>query len=511
MNRRQFLASIGVATTGSALSGCSSLPGDGSSDPQTDQNSPPEDDTDRSGSGPPTSSLTATGTRTSSRTATPATDRTHYSVEFDRAIDVVENLDADPTGTEPIDPIIEEFYESGTVLEFPPGSYLVERSHHFNNDENVERWGMVGTGDSRSDVEFVFPEGNETAQNSGNHYVLNIQTGRDHVIADMTMQQTRDRTTGVGMILVLSDGLHIENLEFAGFNPLAEHSPGSCILTAITGLRGVGTIRNFVCTGGGVQGTYPHRKVGLLCGSFHVGELRLTGHNIQNMGSNAHYASNHRGCVRIEDCLYRNNDNSNIRVSGGQAGGHPTKDSWAKNCTVVVDIDNADHLPEGESYEFIRGVKCDFGEDVLVEDTDVIYKSAPAAPYCVGVQHNHGKATFRNLRVRSDVDGIGPLFEGQPGDDPVVLENASFTGTASNFHRGRAAVSVRERNETVIRDSCLALTGENQNGIWLQNSEGCQIENVSIDVPGKQIVTENSEPAVTNISNSGTCQAASEN
>lgn len=72
---------------------------------------------------------------------------------------MVEDIGADPTGSEPIDQIINEYYRSGTVLQFPPGSYLVERSHHLNNGKNVKRWGMVGTGDSRNDVQFVFPVG----------------------------------------------------------------------------------------------------------------------------------------------------------------------------------------------------------------------------------------------------------------------------------------------------------------------------------------------------------------
>jgi len=502
MNRRQFLAALSAGATGGALSGCSSPLGSGASTPGV----PTARDGTAAASGSASSESVNTGTQqTTARTATSEPAPSYYGVEFDRAIDVVADLGADPTGSDPIDDIIDEHYRDGTVLEFPPGSYLVERSHHFNSGENVDRWGMVGTGASRRDVQFVFPKGNETANPTDRHYVLNVQSGTDHVLADMTMQQTPDTVTGVGMILALSDGLHVENFEFAGFNPVGQYAPGSCIIAGLRDVSGVGTIKHFVATGGGVMDTYPHRRNAILCGAFHRGELRLLDHDIRNMGSNAHYTSNHRGCVRTEGCYFENNDNANIRISGGQSGGHPTKDSWAKDCTVVVDIDAAKDPPDGESYEFIRGIKCDYGEDALVEDTDVIYKSAPAAPFCVGVLHNHGKATFRNVRVRSDVDGIGPLFEGQPNGAPVVLENVRLTGTAGEFSRGRAALSLRQRDESIVRDSCVKLTGGNQNGIWFQGSEGCQIQNVSIDVPGEQILTDGAEPTLDAISDDGPC------
>lgn len=491
MNRRRFLA-LGGATATSVLAGCSSIFSDPPSETPT-ETAPPDGSTD--------------GPRTpSTATANPENvdPVTRYGLKFDRTLDVVADLDADPTGETPIDSIIEETYEDGTLLEFPLGSYLVERSHSF--DAGIDTWGMVGTGESRRDVEFVFPEGNETAQNPDNHYVLDVQSGRNHLVANMTMQQTRDRTTGVGIILVLSDGLYVEDLEFAGYNPVSGRNPGSCLIPDVTDMRGVGVVRNFTCTGGGVEDTYPARKVGILCGPFHVGELRLIGHDIRNMGSHPHYTSNHRGCIRTEDCYFENNDNTNVRISGGQSGGHPNKDSWVKNCTVVVDTDNADHVPEGERYEFVRGIKCDFGEDVLIEDTDVVFRSAPASPYCVGVQHNHGKATLRNVRIRSDVDGIGPLFEAQQNADPVVLENVSFTGTAAGFYDTDGAVVVRRRNKCVIRDSCIHLTGGNQNGISLSDCEDCLIENVGIDVPAEQIVTQNAEPTVRGITGDGNCQ-----
>lgn len=493
MIRRDFLASLGATAGSLSLAGCQSEP-------------PPTSPTESTTATRPAQTPVQTPRRTNTSTPTGVVRR--YGVEFDEVLDVVDDLGADPTGAEPIDELIDRYYRGGTLLEFPPGSYLVESTHTL--DEGVDRWGMVGLGESHRDVEFVFPPGNRTARDPDNHYVLNVRSGRDHVLANLTMQQTTDRTTGVGLIFVLDDGLHIEDLEFAGYNPVSGRNPGACIIPIIDDARGVGTIRNFVCTGGGVEDTYPARKVGILCGTSHLGELRLVGHDIRNMGSNAHYTSHHRGCVRTEDCYFENNDNTNIRISGGLFGGHPTKDSWVRNCRVLVDTDNADHLRQGEAYEFVRGIKCDYGSDVVVEDTYVQYRSAPAAPYCIGVQFNHGLATFRNVGVHSDVAGIGPLFEAQPNGEPVLLERVSFTGTARAFYDTSAGVVFRGRDACVIRNSCIRLTGGRQNGLSFRDSDGCRVENVSIDVPGEPIVVEDAAPDVSRVTESGVCVSVPE-
>lgn len=508
MNRRRFLASIGAASASTLLAGCPSMSDDHPSNTNTARNieGMPGNTThsaragDRQGNG----SQSGPSTRP---TQPPKSDTVRYGIEFDRVIDVVDDLGADPTGTEPVDDIIDEHYEDGVLLEFPPGSFLVERTHSF--DENVNGWGMVGTGSSLRDVEFVFPKGNNTATDPDNHYVLNVQSGRNHVVANMVMQQTRDRVTGVGFIIVISDGLHVENLEFAGYNPVSGRNPGTCLIPDVTDIRGTGVVKNFICTGGGVEDTYPARKVGILCGPFHVGELKLLGHDIRNMGSHPHYTSNHRGCIRTENCYFENNDNTNIRISGGLNGGHPKKESWVRNCTILVDTDDADHLPEGERYEFVRGIKCDYGQDVLIADTDVVFKSAPASPYCIGVQHNHGKATLKNVRIHSAINGIGPLFEAQGNKGPVVLENVNFTGTASEFYDTEAGISVRGRNNSVIRNCCINLRGGDQNGISIRNAEGCRIEDVAIAVPGEDIVTNNARPVVSGVHDDAECPAAS--
>lgn len=485
MRRRRALASFGSLAVGSALSGCLGLFGDGGSETT------------------PTS-VPTTETTTTAREAGEAT----HGVSFDRIFDVVEDLGADDAGTEPIDSLIDEHYGDGTLLEFPPGRYLVEETHRF--DEAVDSFGMVGTGDTRRDVRFVFPKGNETAKDPANHYVLNVRSGRNHVVANLTMEQTRDRVTGVGLILLNEDGLVVSDVEFAGFNPVSGRNPGACLIPSVTSIDGVGTIRNFVCTGGGVQDVYPARKVGILAGVFHVGELRLIGHDIRNMGSHPHYTSNHRGCVRTENCFFKNNDNTNLRISGGRNGGHPRKQSWAKGCTIVVDVDNAKYLPDGEKYQFTRGIKCDYGEGTLIEDTDVVFKSTPSAPYCVGTQFNHGKATFRRLRVRSDVDGVGPLFVAQPNDQPVVLENVSLTGTAGKFYKENAALMINRRDGCVVRDSCVRLTGDSQNGVMIRNSSGCRLENLHVSVPGERTVFRNAKPKVFDLTESGDCPLAKE-
>ncbi|MFB6130927.1 MAG: hypothetical protein ABEJ28_08915, partial [Salinigranum sp.] len=235
---------------------------------------------------------------------------TRHGIRFDRVDRAVEDLGMDPTGTVPIDDALDRAHRDGTLVVFPPGRYLATSEHRWHGD--VSAFGMLGLGNSHRDVQFVFPPGNAGARAPANYRFLYVTGGRDHLLENVTIQQTPDETTGVGMYFKQEDGLHVEDVELAGFNPSWSHDPGFGIIAAITDRTGVGVIRRFTCTGGGVVEEYPKRKTPI--GSFdrHRGELRILEPHIEEAGEHSMYVSRTLGCVRVEDGLFVNNDNSNL-------------------------------------------------------------------------------------------------------------------------------------------------------------------------------------------------------
>jgi len=440
-----------------------------------------------------------------------AVDR--YGVSFDTVLDAVDDLGMDPTGSSPIDDALDKAYGDGVLIEFPAGEYLIEWTHYF--DEGVNRFGMVGTGDSPEAVTFTFPEGdtkaarhrdyNENQFGWVDHPYLEmfmVVEGADHVLANFSVQQ--DEVTGSRITVTIDDGLHIEDVQFLGFNPTIDHAPGVNIRPNISSRNGTGVVRNFVCTGGGVEDVYPHRKVGTLTGQAHYGELKFEEFHVENMGSHPIYASNSNGCIRVENSVFKNNDNTNIRISGR----HPDKQSWVKNCTVVVDIDNAKHLPDGEAYQGARGIRSDYGDDVLIENVDMSILSGPPAAYGIGIQHNQGDAgsdarstVIRDSRVRCDVDGYIPI-EGQPNDGHLEIDTVSVTG--SGDYRYDAGIVVRKRPAT-ITNSCVQVDGSGMDGVYLKDVDDCSISDTNINVDGKATVFDNASVTTNNITYSDSC------
>jgi len=461
------------------------------------------------------SAATDTETPASQSTETPSPTAVDEPVvpeeAFERTLDAVADLGMDPDGEEPIDGALEAALEPKTLIEFPPGQYLATKSHVLFE---VDTFGMRGLGESRSDVEFVFPEGNEGSEDPGDYLMFNIRDGENVLLDNFTVQQTQDMVTGVGMVVALRDGLSITNVEWAGFNPAEEHDPGSCLRVRITETDGLGVIDGFHCRGGGVIKKYPARKGGIYLGSAHRGEIRLLNSDIRNMGSSAMYFTQHRGCARIENCYFENNDNTNIRIDGGS---HPEKQSWVKNCQVFLDTENAARVPEGEQYLKTRAILCESGGEnrsfggnngVLFDDVDVHVQSMPVnstAAAIVAVRDNHGSATFRHLQVFTRADGVAPFVAEQADErlakEPydLTLEDVNVVGPADVEH----AITVTGRDESVVRDSYLHLYDHDQNGIHLQECNGCEISDTLVNVPGEPVVLTRSNPTSVDVQTGG--------
>jgi hypothetical protein len=445
------------------------------------------------------------GLAAGSGTARSATKR--RGITFDRVVDAVDDLGMDPTGNDPIDDALRGAMDDGTLIEFPPGEYLVTDKH---GSSRRQSFGLLGTGDSRSDVRLVFPSGYQEK------WIQFRDEAQDILWENMTVDQTNDRETGVGCVFALQDGLQIHNVEFAGYNP---GRPGGKINARVTTREGVGVIDGFVCTGGGVESSYPDRCSGVQTGGAlsHYGLLTLRNADIRNMGSSAQYFTKSNGAFRLENCYFENNDNTNIRIDGGQ---HPDHQAWVKDCTVVLDTDNPSVEPDSE-YERTRAFIAESGGggrhpeefggdigsgDLLVENLDVFVKSMPEnSEYVVGVRRNHGSATFRNVNIYTEQDSVPPFDAREPDnisdDGTVELDGVSVTGPANVDE----AIVVTGRDNSTVQNSCVQMYESGQDGIRMGSLSGGRIAETNITVPGRATVFDGASVDTNNVTSGDAC------
>ncbi|MFC6825404.1 hypothetical protein [Halopelagius fulvigenes] len=436
-------------------------------------------------------------------TGSAAADADQHGISFDRVVDAVDDLGLDPDGDEPIDSALDETIEEGNVLiEFPPGTYYWEDTVA---ESNVNNWGIRGLGDHPTDVRFVSDDG-------ASKFLLKTRGGEGILVENLAIDYGFDRSGSLGLMLKAHDNLLVRDVHFVGFKPTQDDGAVENLSPQALDPDGRVVVDGLVCTGptdiaphGHLEGDVNTSRVWL--GSKHVGELLVRNSHIENAGTNAIYARESAGDVKIEDSLFVNNNQTSLRIGGSG--------SYVQGCRFVVDTDNATEENVGE---FINphAITWETGErgetGGYIADCDFIYKSAPAkTAAAVWVDGSAGEMAIRDSRFRIDADGVAAIRVDDPRDPRlgetaskpwgVTLENVSITGSSSGSH---PAVFINNRDGSTIRDSCLQLTG-NREGIYLRNSDDSVIENTNLNVDGATTIFAGSDVSTSGITNSESC------
>lgn len=472
MKRRTYLRTLGAVGVGAALAGC---------------NTPDEE--------------TPTETpRPTEETPTPEPELTVF--------DAVDDLGMDPTGQEPVDDILDETYGDDTAIEFPPGDYLITREHDW--DRGVSNFRLVGLGDSHKDVQFVFPP----ADPGERFRMLRITSGTDHVLKNFSIQQTDDDTTSADIWLANDDGALIEDVEWLGRTPTDNDARRQLLAYDCSSVDGVNVARRVYMREGAELPGYPDGVAGIRVQGGSVGEIRLVDCHIEQRGSSSFRATHTRGVLRVEGGLFKNNDNTNMRIS---AGDHPEKTSWIKGATVIVDADNLnEHAREGDRLDSPEGLRIDSTghgyTGVLIEDCDFVYRSSPSSPGIITVPTygSHGGFTMRNCRIINDTR-VQTIYAGPVDTDiarepwGVNLENVTISGACESQPYGSAVVVDENRNGSRIVDSCIYLPNGRVGGVLVNRASGCAIEHSSINVSGPPTRTRGVELALDDVTYTATC------
>ncbi|WP_254546139.1 right-handed parallel beta-helix repeat-containing protein [Halomarina pelagica] len=411
---------------------------------------------------------------------------TRHGIEFDRVLNAVEDLGMDPNGNEPIDDALAGAIQSGTLIEFPPGEYLATREQeHFQLDD----FGIRGTGGSRRDTQFVFPEGY-------NELFLTIRWGRGHLYENFTLQQYEDGETAVGLYLAPNDNLQFHDVEIAGYNA---RSGQRGLAPYIYDEDGTGVIDGYVRRGGGAVGRYPSGTQALFVGHKHRGTLYIRNSHVEEAGENGIYASRCQGDIRIEDCYFKNNDIASVRIAG--------EGSYVRGSTFVVDTDTADNDPE--AFDNVRALWWESGdyakEGGYVENCEFVLESADVSGGLLRVSGTAGAMTVRNCRFRNETRHAN-IFARAPSseidDAAITVEGVSITGGDDDPHRG--GIEIVGRSGSSVTDSCISLDG-GYDGVVVRHASGCTVKDSTIDVPGETVVEDDAGVATSNIDESGSC------
>jgi len=445
-------------------------------------------------------------------------------IEFDRVLDGVADLGMDPNGDEPIDPQLTTALMTGTLLELPPGRYLTKERHRV---EGIERWGIRGTGLTRAETRILPPEG-------AGMFFLNFRSGADVLVQNLTFDVRDGRHEWMNNTFKLTDGLRIQDVEYAGF--YASEVTGrkvhpASIITGplhlhITDPDGVGKIDTLVRRGPTHHADYPDGTSCIFVGPEETrGTLQIKNSHIENMSSHGIYASRTRGSVQIENSVFKNNNGAGCRISGPS--------SYIEDSEIILDADEIVPGTIGDRFNsmttgmwFESGFRTQAGG--RMSDCVVRMGNVPDRVRGIEIDGSAGRTTIENTSISLDGSVVRPVDVNQPGqrgarvrtagstppNPRVNLRNLSITGPAPgpggaidlvgrpgsaiencklDIASRDSAISFRDANNYLISGTDVRLVGWDGTGLVVRESVGGRITNTSINVPGFPLTIQNGQ------------------
>lgn len=384
---------------------------------------------------------------------------------YDRVVDVVE-AGADNDGNHPINDVLEAERADGTLLNFPPGEYLMNEQFRF---DGFDRFGLNGDDATLVPAPADEFEGPARLFKLGTYY----DPGGDLEILDFTVDFTAENT-GLRAFQSQTDDVRVENVHVVG-----EHDAGTFgpMCVAVTDPDAIGRVENVTLPDGGAytedteQDAYPTvdtGPTGFLVGPHHQGKLWIRDCEIGGFPDNGLYASSEEGRIVVVGGEYRNSNVANVRLSG--------QHSYLRNARVVVD-----HNRSGDNTQ--RGIRLDAGDGFWIENVSVEL-DAPNGD-AIRVTNDAGRTKIEDVDVSiadTDVATDGLVVSGDAGDVAVVdstvttgspgqaiefepgsgagaiVENVSITGDAPGWSGGRNAIRC-ERDGVEFRAVTVDQTG----------------------------------------------------
>lgn len=444
--------------------------------------------------------------------------------EYGQVIDIVEDLGADNTGSEPINDALAEAVEDvtydvggmddipdldqdddGVKIVFPEGEYVI---HEGDGGDGFARWSF-GDGEEQAHLGKIALEGQGEVvlrpPDGGRHNILTLW-GRDIVVENFIVsQQAHDTSSGI--TAVAEENLLLKDILFDGkvtgdyvetphwqdddYDPDDVLDDPKCIIPGLLNEDGEGVIEHVRAP----DGVETHsRKGGCWVNFVHTGDLLFKNCEFSNMSDNAIYGSppglghGGQGSVQVENSLFVNNNVTAVRL--GSPG------SSAENCTVITEPGEIPATPWGAITSRAGWVWYTF--EGYYEDMDVIHGHTSGTGII-----DHGDNTqdvelaVRNCRMEFD-HGTEAIRFNDPGVEHLEVSDLSVTGSG-----GPGSVINAANCSIEMENLCIHQTAAGRTGISMSDVTG-SIDNAVIDVGGNQFsASPTTDVQVTNLHEEG--------
>ncbi|RLM54028.1 hypothetical protein DVK02_11415 [Halobellus sp. Atlit-31R] len=275
-----------------------------------------------------------------------------------------------------IDDYLEEYFDSGVEVRIPEGTYQYYGS---------------GLGGGRSDAALV-GVGEVVFTNEVGEY-------RETIQAESGVVEIRNVT--------LRGAAEVDDGDEARFR-LEADSDGRVLLDNFNLPDGVRD---------------PGNAIGFYVPSGHAGVVEVRNCYVANFSNNGIYASSPGkgadGQVIVENCFFRNNNISGIRLG--------STDSVARNCLVLNDKE-APHIYSGSSIN-MRGIRIrEAGDNITIENCEIIHSYEGAGgPIVLHFGAEGGSGTIKDTLIRNET-GTDAILEKGDAAAGWDASNVSITG-----------------------------------------------------------------------------------
>ena len=405
-----------------------------------------------------------------------------HGIGFDTVVDMVDDAGCDPNGNQACDGELQSAAGSNTLLVFPSGTYKFTDRNVLNGYSNF--W-IVGEGD----VTFTVPQ-------NFNEQLLTINFGTGLLVENITIDQSGATPN---LQLAPNDGLEVHDLAMVGrgIGSATGNNAQNALNPMVRSSGGEGRLENVVLHNEGRMGAYS--RTGIWIGGTNKGTLTLRNCNVEGFSGNGVYGSRTPGVVQVEGGTYKNNDLSQVRI--GSSG------SYVDGATAETDLSESRSPNPGEMLNG-SGIRLESdrgGSGAVIRNCDVRVGPNVDADGGIQIFGNYEDFTIENTRVEFNPHGYSIRAKSPNGSGDVggTLRNVSVTGNAT----GLVGVLIEDRPNTTVANCCIQQTGGGRTGLALDNCDGSQVVDTTINAGAQALRVRNGSVNVSNIRKSGTCPA----
>jgi len=438
------------------------------------------------------------GTTGMARNAFAQTER--HGIQFDTRLDAVDDLGMDPTGGDPIDGALSNAIDDSTLIEFPEGTYRTEKEHNIGS---VSNFGLRGLGSNKNDVRI------QRGGSSGLMFMAGWQNPVENVLFEnFTFDQTDDKNTAFGHIIHILRNFQMRDIEFAGFSPADYNGGVTDWKLHVHDPDGVAVVKNYDDTDPSDIVDHPDGEMSFYIGGRHEGTFYFQNCDFANCASHTMYATRNDGDVRVENCSFKNNQNTNTRIAGSG--------SYVKDSTYVLDPSDAhpdNTYSDGAGWK-MRGIWWESGDwghsGGYIENCEIRCDGPKEGGPIIDVRGDTGGLAIRDTTIENNVDGKKTV-RGQPlqssfSSPDLTIDGCTITGSGGHDQ----VVSIYDdRDGSVVKNSCINMTKSGQDGVRIENTSNCELSDVNINVDGQATVFQNADVSTSELTQNETCSTTS--